>query len=92
MNSTVDKLRQMFGLQIQAPFHLKIGDNFYEFQCLVDNYGAKNGMVIDKEWEKIAPIANELVAMGYGYSCFDIEKADIESFQDVLNDWGPTDT
>lgn len=88
MNSTLSKLCETYRLQIKAPFHLKVGDNSYKFQCLIENYGAKKGMIVDKEWGKIAPIANELITLGYGYSCFDIEKAGIESFQNVLNDWG----
>ncbi len=50
-------------------------------------YGAKNGMIIDKDWNKINIIRNELEKNNYGYSCFELnEGSDIRGFQRVLND------
>ena len=88
IDKTLNKLRDIFHLEIRAPFSLRVGEQVYEFQCLIEGYGDKQGMVIDKEWEKIAPIKKELVALGFGYSCFDIETAEVGGFQEILDDWG----
>ena len=46
-------------------------------------------MVIDKDWNKIDPIQEQLVEKGLGYSCFDLAES-AEIFQKVLNDWVKT--
>lgn len=86
--SAIRKLRERFNLKVDSPFLLELGGEVREFQCLISGYGAKRGMVVDKDWAKIAPVSKDLVALGYGYSCFDIENAEIESFEEILNDWG----
>ena len=86
--SIFTKLRTSFRLEIDAPFSLRVDGKDYQFQCRIRGYGAQQGMVIDEEWEKIAPVRDELVTMGFGYSCFDIEKCNVEVFQNVLDDWG----
>jgi len=88
MVSAINKLRETFRLQITSPFSLQVEGKLYEFQCLILGYGAEKGMIVDKDWGKIASISNKLVAMGFGYSCFDIENADIGGFQEILDDWG----
>jgi hypothetical protein len=88
VNEVIAKLRGRYHLDIRAPFSMRVGEEAYEFQCLIQGYGAKNGMVVDSEWKKIAPIQKELVEMGFGYSCFDLENTDIDTFQEVLDDWG----
>ena len=92
IDKTLNKLRDMFCLEICAPFSFSVGEQVYVFQCLIKGYGAKQGMVIDKEWEKIAPVQEELVALGLGYSCLDLETVGVEGFQDILDDWGRSST
>ena len=86
--SAIQKLRERFNLQIESPFLIEVGGDVREFQCLISGYGAKRGMVVDKDWGKIAPVSNDLVAISYGYSCFDIEAVVIEDFEVILDDWG----
>ena len=88
MHSSIEKLRNVFQLDIESPFKLRIDDNDCVFQCLIKGYGAKLGMVVDTDWNKLAPIANKLTELGYGYSCMDIFNADMNGMEDVLNDWG----
>ena len=91
MESMIENLRKKLNLKIDAPCKLNIGGEFHSFQCLIFGYGAKHGMIVDKDWGKIQNIQDELIEMGYGFSCFDIEEvSSVESFQDVLNDWGKT--
>lgn len=87
-NEVIAKLRARYRLDIRAPFSIRVGNESYEFQFLIQGYGAKNGMVVDSEWKTIAPIQKELVEMGFGYSCFDLESTDIDAFQEILDDWG----
>ena len=47
----------------------------------------KKGMVVDSDFSKISPVQEQLVKLGYGFSCFDIAEVSVD-FNDVLNDWG----
>ncbi len=84
----IKQLREIYGLDIEAPFSLQIEGEIHTFQCLLRGYGAKNGMVIDDKWANIEPVANSLIEMGYGFSCIDINEDSIDGFQEVLDDWG----
>ncbi len=89
MKDKIQRLRDTYKLTIESPFSLLIGDKEHQFQCVVRNYGAVNGMIIDKSWDKLECVSLELLNMEYGFSCFDIEEGeDIDHFREVLNDWG----
>lgn len=88
MSPNLKELSAQYKLEIEAPFSLRIGGQDHVFQCLIRGYGAEKGMVVDKDWEKIEPVSNELVRMGFGFSCFDIENSGTQDFQEVLDDWG----
>lgn len=92
MSSGLDNLRRKFHLNITAPFTVEIEGHSHQFQCLISGYGGEKGMIVDADWKKISPVNAQLVAMGFGYSCFDIEAGDVEGFQEVLNDWGKSNT
>lgn len=85
----VSALRQKYNLVIDSPFVVEIGGAAVEFEIRVRGYGAPHGMIVDSVWRKIEPVANELVAHGFGFSCFDLlGDDDIDGFQKVLDDWG----
>ena len=89
MDFIFKQLQDEYKLDIESPFIIQIGDKAHQFQCLIRGYGAKNGMVIDKDWNKIEAIQSELEKNNYGYSCFELkETSDIKGFQEVLIDWG----
>jgi len=89
MDSIFKQLQDEYQLDIESPFTIKVGNKTHQLQCLIKGYGAKNGMVIDKDWNKIEIIKNELEKNNYGYSCFELKDTnDIKGFQEVLNDWG----
>ncbi len=89
MKSKFDMLKSRFDIEIIAPFDIKIEGEEYIFDCLIKGAREKTGMIIDKDWSKIEPLAQILLEIGYGFSCFDIfDNEDIESFQEVLEDWG----
>lgn len=85
---SIKQLQEKYNLEIKSPFLFSIDNKDYEFQCLIKGYGAKNGMVIDKEWSRIKEVHRELSNMGYGYSCFNIEESEVEGFEELLEDWG----
>ena len=92
MNKQIAALREMYDLDVVAPFQFVVAGETHTFQCLISGYGAQSGMVIDKAWAKIEAIVTELTERGYGYSCFDIEADDDPSgFSVVLEDWGKLD-
>lgn len=88
MHPTIEIIRDTYHLEIESPFEMSIGENIYCLQYLIKGYGAKHGMVIDKEWSKLEPVTDQLLKMGYGFSCIDLEDPSCVDFQDVLDDWG----
>ena len=91
MSSILSELSETFGLDIEFPFQIKIRGEAHTYTCLIKGYGAKEGMVIDEDWRKLEPVGEELLNLGYGYSCFVIDHpSTIEGFQEVLDDWGKT--
>ena len=86
--SIVTALQQRYDLVIDAPFIIDVAGDCLEFEYRIGGYGARRGMVVDKDWNRIDPVRKQLLAMGFGYSCFDLSKCDAESFQEVLDDWG----
>jgi hypothetical protein len=57
------------------------------FTVLLPQFGAKNGMVADPDWEAIGPHERELLDAGYGFSTVGIS-GDLESAKSMLRDWG----
>lgn len=88
MESNITKLSNSFHLDIDAPFLLRVSGKDHQFQCRIRGYGAKHGIIIDKDWEKISPLADDLVTMGFAFSCFDIDESEAKGFQELLDDWG----
>jgi hypothetical protein len=82
-------LTERYQLSILAPFILSINGENYVIDALIEGYGAPKGMLIVKNAHAIKEVKDKLIALGYGYSCFDINANDVaESFQEVLDDWG----
>jgi len=90
MENELAQLKSAFNLEIISPFQIEISGKTIEFEFLLKDYGAAKGMVIDSNWEKIEPVSDILIELGYGYSCFEITKFSIEDFGTVLDDWGKT--
>ena len=87
LSIAVKSLQDEFNLDVTSPFTIKINGTKAEFDCLIKGYGAKNGMVIDRHWSNISPIAEALVKIGYGYSCFDLREG-AKYMNEALKDWG----
>lgn len=93
----LSELKKRYNLVIDSPFTIQIGGETFEFEYRIHGYGARHGMIIDKDWSKIEPVAEKLGWRGFGFSCFDLNverrvDGDVDSFQEVLDDWGKTNT
>ena len=90
MNNAISEIVEQHKLDIEAPFIITIENIAYEFQYLVRGYGSSKGMIVDSDWNRIKVIQSKLIELGYGFSCFNIEACEPESFGEVLEDWGKT--
>lgn len=91
MATLLHQLIENPNIDIVSPFQLYLSHGFETFTCLIRGYGAVQGMLIDSDGDKFATYGTEIVSLGYGYSCFNIDTEDsIQEFIDeVLNgDWG----
>lgn len=76
------------------PFEVKLASGLIAVPVRLQHFGAPNGMLLVTNYETIAPYADELVRLGFGYSCLSEPRAphspeiDDESIRDMLVDWG----
>lgn len=87
------RMRDDLGVEIESPFELDVDGRRLRFDALVRRFGARVGMLIDRESKAFQRHGGQLVALGYGYSCFDFAgwvKSDYnrESSTEMLSDWG----
>ncbi len=84
----VDSLKHL-GVKFVSPFKFEINGEEHQMQLLVEGFGAKNGMIVEKSWEKIQPISAWLTIHEYGFSCFNPdESSSLADTQELLEDWG----
>jgi hypothetical protein len=80
-----------FGLHVHVPFQVSLDERSLEIPVLLEEFGAPRGMLLVEDWTTISSVADELVALGYGYSCIQHPLAnqyDAASLADMLADWG----
>ena len=90
MSKINNELKNKYKTIIEPQYSINFDGSEVTFEYLVRGYGAKNGMLVDSSWGKISPYSELLVTMGYGFSCLDLN--DLESFEQVLKDWGKFNT
>ncbi len=83
-------------LKIETPFAVPVSFGSLTVPVLLHNFGASKGMLLVTDFKAIAPYADELVSLGFGYSClseprkpYDPETDD-DSLREMLEDWGWT--
>ncbi len=81
------------GLTVDVPFILQFPDGTsITAEVRLRGYGADNGMLIVSDYAVVQSRRDEIVQMGYGYSCFsqppESEIDSEEGLKDVLDDWG----
>jgi hypothetical protein len=75
---------------VQIPYRVTVEQRVVEIPVLLEDFGAQCGMLLVTEWSTIAPIADQLVVLGFGYSCLS-EPSNTESREglaEMLSDWG----
>ena len=80
-------------LKIDVPFRLNFPDkSSIEVDVRIRGYGAKKGMLIISDYSAIKKKQQEIIDMGYGFTCLsqpaENEQQSIDSFVELLNDWG----
>jgi hypothetical protein len=73
-----------------SPFELRLPNGFISCFGAVTQFGGKRGLIIMLNYDEGLAIAAQEI--GYGYSCLSDsdEPYDVDSFIEVLNDWGWT--
>ena len=85
------------GLKVKIPFALALRDgSSIQADVLLEDYGARRGMLIVADFATVAEKRDVIVAAGYGYSCMsepsEAEISSLEAIDDALEDWGPMRT
>lgn len=80
-------------IQIKTNFTVNLSNNIIiTVDLLVLSFGAKKGMLIVSDYDKIYQHTEELIDLGYGYSNMNIPKEneayDRDSVIGILQDWG----
>ena len=92
MNPEIDSwwaLALRLGVTVTAPASVFVGDEIVTFTALLPQFGARNGMIVDRDWGLIDPHSAALLKLGYGFSAVEIgTDDDDESAQEMLRDWG----
>ena len=87
------EISERLGLDIRLSYEIEI-----EFGCrrltvpvLLEGYGADRGMVLVTDFDLIEDVADELVGLGYGFSCLGEPSPgpiDWKDVEEMLRDWG----
>jgi len=85
-------LASRYGLRIDAPFSLRLGDQQLTVPVRLRDFGGSCGMLLVTDSALVVPLTDALVALGFGYSCLSApaEPEDVhhESLIEMLSDWG----
>jgi hypothetical protein len=86
-------LAKRLGLSVKIPFVVSTSGGNLSVPVLLEKFGAERGMLLLTEWTKLVAYEQEVVDLGYGYSClsedWDAEDEDDElALADMLMDWG----
>ena len=92
MSTEVDRWREIasrLGIEIVAPATIALGDGNAIFTALLPQFGAKNGMIAEPNWNALSPFADTLTRLGYAFSAVEVgSDGDDESAKEMLRDWG----
>ena len=85
------ELARRFGLRVQVPHVVRLGDRALEVPVLLKDFGAARGMLLVTDYDLIAEDADRIVETGYGFSCLSEpqgEPVPDEPPLEMLSDWG----
>lgn len=85
-------LASQYGLRVDTPFTLHVGGREVTVPVRLRDFGGRHGMLLVTQSALVLPLSEDLVALGFGYSCLDApedpETVHHESLVDMLADWG----
>lgn len=85
-----------WNLRIETPFVVTVSSGSVTVPVLLRDFGASQGMLLVTDFKTIAPYSDELVSLGFGYSCLSepsepyTPEIDDDSLREMLEDWGWT--
>ncbi len=92
------ELGRFFGIEVITPLEIELSGVKVRFTALLPQFGAAKGLIVDANWDAIAPHESALLNAGYGFSCVGagdpnrFDKPDeTNSAREMLVDWGWTD-
>ena len=82
----------ILGLRVETPFVVTLASGEVTVPVLLRDFGGLHGMLLVTDFSLISPYADELVDLGYGYSCLSESTgvADTEeeaALMEMLSDW-----
>ncbi len=90
------EIAALWKLRIETPFVVTVSSGSVTVPVLLRDFGASKGMLLVTDFKIIAPYSDELVGLGFGYSClsepskpYDHE-IDDDTLRIMLEDWGWT--
>ena len=87
------EISEFLGLNIQLSYEIELGDRRLTVPVLLEGFGADKGMLLVTDFDLIRDVAEELVNLGYGFSCLSEPLSgpiDWKSVEEMLRDWGAT--
>ncbi len=87
------EISEFLGLDIQLSYEIELGYKRLTVPVLLEGFGADKGMLLVTDFDLIADVVEELVNIGYGFSCLSeplLEPIDWKSVEEMLLDWGVT--
>jgi hypothetical protein len=85
------RIAERFGLKIRIAFQIDIGGEHLTVPVLLEDFGARRGMVLVTSFKEINAVAEQLASAGFGYSCLGEprdQEIDEPYIIDMLRDWG----
>lgn len=90
------RLAERWNLRVETSFSVDLSSGVITVPVLVRDFGGTQGMLLVTEYEQIRAHADELVELGFGYSCLSEPRAsqstdavvEDEATQEMLTDWG----
>lgn len=82
---------ERFGLSIRLSFEVPLEKKVLVVPVLLEGYGAERGMLLVTDYELVRDVADEILALGFGFSCLDDRPEspiDWQSVEEMVRDWG----
>lgn len=82
-----------WGLSVETPFVVEVAGKHITVPVLLRDFGATQGMLLVTDFGLISSYADDLVDLGYGFSCLSeptgaAHPDDDQALMEMLADWG----